>query len=50
MADQPDNKQVPMNTADVSQRKRMAAGESVDGQKTPTKTQSGDKALTKPNV
>ena len=50
MADQPTNKQVPMNTADVRQKKRMAAGETVTGQTTPSATQGADKQVTKPNA
>ena len=50
MSDQPTNKQVPMNTADVPQRKRHAAGEPVTGQTTPTATQGADKQVTKPNA
>lgn len=48
MADQPDKKQVPMNTADVPQHKRLAAGDKCDGQYVPTKTQGVDKQVTKP--
>ena len=50
MSDQPTDKQVPMDTADVKQHKRMAAGETVNGQTTPAKTQGADKPVTKPNV
>ena len=50
MADQPTDKQVPMDTADVRQKKRMAAGTPCTGQTTPSKTQGADKPVTKPNV
>ena len=50
MSDQPTNKQVPMNTADVPQRKRMAAGTPCTGQTTPSATQGADKQVTKPKA
>jgi len=48
MADDTKGKEVKLNSADVPQHKRMAAGEKCDGQYVPKKTQSADKQVTKP--
>lgn len=50
MADDTKGKEVKLDSADVNQHKRLAAGEKCDGQHTPTKTQGVDKQVTKPNV
>ena len=44
MSDNPNKaKEVPMNTAAVSQHKRLASGEKCDGQHTPAAKESGPK-------
>lgn len=44
MSDNPNKaKEVPMNTAEVPQHHRMAAGEKCDGQHTPSSKQTGPK-------
>lgn len=48
MANKPNSKQVPMNTAEVPQRKRMAAGVKVTGQTTPSASAGNKKPVTKP--
>lgn len=50
MADDTKGKEVKLDSADVSQHKRMAAGEKCNGQYTPAKTQGADKPVTKPNA
>lgn len=50
MSEETKGKEVPMNTADVPQHKRMAAGEKCDGQYIPSKTQGADKQVTTPKA